>query len=119
MPTEFYFDEDISEIKSEIDTLRLRMSNLEQRQTQLESRVMSRSGQEQPIAVWRFHEAPEGLRALSTHGGDEDWLAELPPSFDDDPPDWLYRLAASAGGDLILHNHPSKLGWKICIVAHA
>ena len=72
-----------------------------------------------PISLWRFDEAPEELRDLSTFGGDEDWLAELPPSFDDDTPDWLYRLAASAGGDLILHNHPSKPGWKICIVAHA
>jgi hypothetical protein len=40
-----------------------------------------------PISIWRFHEAPEELRALSPHGGDEDWLAELPPTFADDTPD--------------------------------
>lgn len=32
------------------------------------------------VIVWRFDEAPANLRALSRHGGDEDWLAVLPPN---------------------------------------
>jgi hypothetical protein len=32
------------------------------------------------VKVWRFHDAPEYLRNLSTHGGDEDWLALIPPA---------------------------------------
>lgn len=31
------------------------------------------------VRVWRFDEAPEVLRTLSQNGGDEDWLAVLPP----------------------------------------
>lgn len=31
------------------------------------------------IRVWRFEDAPESLRAYSTNGGDEDWLAVVPP----------------------------------------
>jgi len=69
------------------------------------------------IILWRFHDAPEELRALSTCGGDEDWLAELPPSFNDDTPDWLYHLAAN--GNLLLYDHPTAPGWKVCIGAHA
>jgi len=74
-----------------------------------------------PISIWRFHEAPEELRALSTHGGDEDWLAELPPSFDRNPPDYLYRLARGTADEyqLMLLDHPAKPGWKVCIGAHA
>jgi len=38
-----------------------------------------------PIMVWRFRDAPEVLRRLSTSGGDEGWLALLP---DDNVPLW-------------------------------
>lgn len=31
-----------------------------------------------PIKVWHFYDAPEEYRALSGHGGDEDWLAFVP-----------------------------------------
>jgi len=31
------------------------------------------------IRVWAWKDAPEELKALSQHGGDEDWLALLPP----------------------------------------
>lgn len=31
-----------------------------------------------PIQVWAFNDAPEHLRALSTNGGNEDWIALLP-----------------------------------------
>lgn len=31
------------------------------------------------ILVWSFHAAPEKYRNLSPHGGDEDWIALLPP----------------------------------------
>lgn len=30
------------------------------------------------ITVWRFADAPAEWRALSPHGGDEDWLALVP-----------------------------------------
>jgi hypothetical protein len=31
------------------------------------------------IRVWRFEDAPADLKKLSPHGGDEDWLAVIPP----------------------------------------
>jgi hypothetical protein len=31
------------------------------------------------LLVWEFGDAPEELRALSRHGGDEDYLAIVPP----------------------------------------
>jgi hypothetical protein len=30
------------------------------------------------VRVWRFHDAPREMRALSHHGGDEDWVAHVP-----------------------------------------
>ena len=32
------------------------------------------------ITIWQFDDAPAVLRALSTNGGDEDWLAIVPKS---------------------------------------
>ena len=32
-----------------------------------------------PIEVWRFEDAPKHLQDLSTNGGDEDWVAVVPP----------------------------------------
>lgn len=31
------------------------------------------------IRVWEFDDAPQELRSLTTNGGDEDWIAVLPP----------------------------------------
>ncbi len=44
-------------------------------------------GNHPPIQVWRFHDAPKELRDLSPHGGDEDWVALVPPGYRDAP--WL------------------------------
>jgi hypothetical protein len=30
------------------------------------------------IKVWQWEDAPEELQSLSTHGGDEDWVALVP-----------------------------------------
>lgn len=37
------------------------------------------------IALWRWDDAPRPLRELSTHGGDEDWVAWVPEGVE--PPD--------------------------------
>lgn len=42
-----------------------------------------------PIKVWRFSEAPPCLQALSTNGGDEDWLALVPNSLANEYIPWL------------------------------
>ena len=71
----------------------------------------------EPILVWRFHEAPIELRDLSPHGGDEDWLAVIPP--DMEVPNWIDSGSAFGACDVSEHAHPTKDGWKVCIGAHA
>lgn len=44
---------------------------------------------EKTIKVWRFDDAPEEYRALSTNGGDEDWIAFVPASLAADWIGWL------------------------------
>lgn len=40
------------------------------------------TSQQDCIRVWKFSDAPKELRALSTHGGDEDWLAVVPATYE-------------------------------------
>lgn len=44
---------------------------------------------ENAIIVWRFEDAPEHYKALSTNGGDEDWVAFVPGSLDEHYIGWL------------------------------
>ena len=44
------------------------------------------------ILVWRFWQAPDIYKALSPHGGDEDWVAFVPESLRDVYIPWLERL---------------------------
>lgn len=41
------------------------------------------------IRVWRWEDAPEEYRKLSTAGGDEDWVAVLPAVMKDQHIGWL------------------------------
>ena len=36
------------------------------------------------IKIYRFEDAPEELKMLSTNGGDEDWIVIIPPSLQDE-----------------------------------
>lgn len=80
------------------------------------------------IRVWRFYEAPSHLRALSQHGGDEDWLAHVPKHFaevDIGPPGtrphpyigWLQSSTPFGVCDVTEHDMPD--GSKVYIGAHA
>jgi hypothetical protein len=33
------------------------------------------------IKIWQFHDAPKELRNMSISGGDEDYLALIPPNY--------------------------------------
>ena len=37
------------------------------------------------ICVWEWDRAPQALKDLSTHGGDEDGVAVIPPSYSEIP----------------------------------
>ncbi len=67
------------------------------------------------VIVWRFDEAPEELRALSRHGGDEDWLAVLP--FGQTMPVWM--APGSAFGVCDVSEHELIDGSTVCIGAHS
>lgn len=49
----------------------------------MEQRAMATDEQASMIQVWRYWDAPEALRALSDHGGDEDWIVVVPATLDD------------------------------------
>lgn len=70
------------------------------------------------IRVWRFQDAPEELRALSTNGGDEDWLALIPPLLVDA---WIPWMEAPSFGcrNTLSYQHPELPGYVIRIGAHA
>lgn len=71
----------------------------------------------EPIRVWAYHSAPEALQ-ISTNGGDEDWLAEVPPEKDYKWVEWLdYGTFGVCCIDEL--PHPTKEGWRIFIGSHA
>ena len=71
-----------------------------------------------PITVWGFHDAPENLRNLSTNGGDEDWLVEMPQHYYDcGIPYWMERMDSCR--EPKIYQHPSKPGWMVIIASHA
>lgn len=72
-----------------------------------------------PIMVWEFHEAPKELRALSEHGGDEDWLAEIPSRYGDSYYIGWMEIGPFGCCDVSQHAHPSKPGWTVRIGVHA
>lgn len=72
-----------------------------------------------PILVWRFKEAPEEYQKLSDHGGDEDWVAFLPDSYEESfgtVPQWMEY--GSFGSDVDPTLHKVK-GGRVVIGAHA
>jgi hypothetical protein len=67
------------------------------------------------MRLWRFDEAPAELRALSTHGGDEDWLILAPPGVE--IPWWLSE--GSGFGCCSVSTHTLPDGSTVQIGAHA
>ena len=69
------------------------------------------------IRVWRFKDAPQIYQDLSQHGGDEDWLAEVPPELDDVWIPWLESGGPFGVSEVSVINLES--GYKVYIGAHA
>ncbi len=70
------------------------------------------------IKVWRFHEAPSELQALSWHGGDEDWLALVPPPLREAWIPWLQDYCGQFGA-CTTSFHRLEDGSTVYIGAHA
>jgi len=70
-----------------------------------------------PITVWPFYDAPLELRALSDHGGDEDWLALVPARFRFNMPAWLE--SGTRFGVCDVSEHVLQDGRIVCIGAHS
>lgn len=71
----------------------------------------------EPILVWRFYNAPPEFQVLSTHGGDEDWIAFIPSSCTADLPTWAEPGTPFGVSDVSEHRLPD--GSMVLIGAHA
>jgi len=71
------------------------------------------------IRVWRFADAPKELKDLSRNGGDEDWLALLPPKFKNDWIGWMDTGTPFGCCNVDTYEHPELPGFTIRIGSHA
>lgn len=69
------------------------------------------------ITVWPFHDAPADLKALSSCGGDEDWLALIPPSLADLYIGWIQE--GGPFGCCSVDEFALPGGWHVYIGSHA
>lgn len=68
------------------------------------------------IKVWKWQDAPEEFKALSNHGGDEDWVAFVPDSMKDEYIGWMEDGTHFGCCDVSEHSVP---GGVVRIGAHA
>jgi len=66
------------------------------------------------IRVWRFADAPKFLREMSTHGGDEDWVALVPSNLENEYIAWLETYQFDNAQKITLSDNS-----KVYITAHA
>lgn len=67
------------------------------------------------ISLYPWDKTPEALRALSDHGGDEDWLAALPPGIPYSECYWLDLMGVCGEPS----EYKLRDGWVVLIGAHA
>jgi len=70
------------------------------------------------IKVWRFEDAPAEYQALSTNGGDEDWVVFVPDGFAEVHIPFLVEGGSGSIGCWCIEEHAVK-GGKVCIGSHA
>lgn len=72
-----------------------------------------------PIIVYKFDDAPEILKKLSLHGGDEDWLFEIPYYLiKEDQDNMLLNWINNLSYETSTYPHPTKSGWEVRIISH-
>jgi hypothetical protein len=70
------------------------------------------------IRIHIFEDAPTDLQDLSFNGGDEDYIAEVPPNFTMIP-SFLDEGSPFGCSSVEKHHHPYKKGWIVLIGCHA
>lgn len=77
--------------------------------------LISEKGYKLPIQIWKFEGAPKLYQEMSDAGGDEDWIALIPPNlFDYGLPFWMESMDS-------LHRpqiYDIALGYKVVIASH-
>lgn len=81
-----------------------------------DAEASTRSAGDEAISVWRFEDAPDQYQALSTNGGDEDWLALVPPRYRNTYLGWM---ESPAYGCSSIDWHELPYGYAVVIGAHA
>lgn len=71
------------------------------------------------IKIWKFQDSPKKLAALSTNGGDEDWLALVPPNLADTWMPWLTDNEMFGCPPISKYEHPDYPEHIIYIGCHA
>jgi|NOAtaT_6_FD_contig_41_6823651_length_380_multi_1_in_0_out_0_1 hypothetical protein len=71
------------------------------------------------IKVFKWESAPNELKALSHHGGDEDWIALVPFVWANEYISWLESGSGFGCCDVSEHVHPDYPNYQIRIGAHA
>lgn len=71
------------------------------------------------IRVWRFQDAPDNLRYLSSSGGDEDWLALIPIEMKDDYIPWMESGSTFGCCSVDEYSSPEMPGFIVRIGRHA
>lgn len=72
----------------------------------------------EPIKVWPFYSAPEEYQKLSSHGGDEDWVAFIPTATFEMTSQPIWMEDGTAFGCCEVSKHPVD-GGIVFIGAHA
>lgn len=71
------------------------------------------------IRIWRFEDAPEELRYLSTNGGDEDWVALIPPKLVDSYLPWMDEGTSFGCFRVHCYHHPELPEYEVRIGCHS
>lgn len=72
----------------------------------------------EPIKVWPFHDAPDELRSINNHGGDEDWLALVPPNIGHQWIGWMESGTPFGYSCVSEEEHPTKKGYYVVVGSH-
>lgn len=97
------------------DTCKKCLKEVETRLAEFKN-IYPQQGVATAVLVWRFDDGPEVYKNMSNNGGDEDWIALIPPGFYSDyMPIWVDNLDTCHDPQI----YEIAQGYKIVIGSHA